>query len=261
MRFKRPKRPFKMGKIGNLFKKIFYFLVLTFITYMLFFSPYFLVKEVYISEENIDNIAIGKDIKAAAKSEIGKNLIFVDTEKLNMEIIDHFPQLENLKISKDYPAALKISFTEFPLIANVYNESANLKKSYVINSIGYAIKDDLKSTALPTIVIKSDEPLNKANPIIEAKKLDYILKAITYFEEKFGMKVKEMLYKPQAREVHIITEKNFAIWLDIEKSAQDQLKKLKKALVKLNIFNDPLLYIDLRIAGGNGDKIIYKRRQ
>ena len=33
-----------------------------------------------------------------------------------------------------------------------------------------------------------------------------------------------------------------------------------KALVKLDIYNEDLQYIDLRIAGGNGDKIIYKRR-
>ena len=38
------------------------------------------------------------------------------------------------------------------------------------------------------------------------------------------------------------------------------LKKLKKALVKLDIYTEDLQYIDLRIAGGNGDKIIYKRR-
>lgn len=258
MRFKRPSR---IGKVGNLLKRILYLGIAIFLIYLLFFSPYLLVSEIYIAEENIDNIALGEELKAATKSEIGKNLIFVDTNELNTKILDHFPQLENLQISKDYPKSLKISFTEFPLVANVNNEAPNLKKSYIVNSMGYAIKEDLKSTALPYITIKSSEPLNTANPIIEAQKLNYILDTIIYFEEKFGMKVKEMIYKPSAREVHIVTEKNFAIWLDIEKSAQDQLKKLKKALVKLNIFNDPLLYIDLRIAGGNGDKIIYKRRQ
>lgn len=251
----------KINKASSLFKRILYPAAIILLTYLLFFSPYLLVKEIYISEENIDNIALGEELKEAAKSEIGKNILFVDTKELNANILDHFPQLENLEITKDYPNALKISFSEFPMVANVNNEAPNLKKSYIINSIGYAVKEDLKSTALPTITIKSAEPLNTANPVIEAKKLNYILNTITYFEEKFGMKVKEMLYKPAAHEVHIITEKDFAIWLDIEKPAQDQLKKLKKALVKLNIFNDPLLYIDLRIAGGNGDKIIYKRRQ
>jgi len=46
----------------------------------------------------------------------------------------------------------------------------------------------------------------------------------------------------------------------MQQPSENQLKKLKKSLVKLDIFNEPLEYIDLRIAGGNGDKIIYKRR-
>ncbi|MBI4234849.1 hypothetical protein HY604_00960 [Candidatus Peregrinibacteria bacterium] len=253
-------KPRRTGKIGNLLKKLLSLAILVFLIYLFFFSSYFLVSEIYIAEENIDNMALGEEIKAGAKKGIGKNIIFLDTDELNTKIFGSFPQLQNLQIEKDYPKSLKISFTEFPLAANVNNEAPNLKKSYIINSMGYAIEEDLKSTTLPTITIKSAEPLNTANPIIEAQKLNYILNAKTYFEEKFGMKVKEILYKPQAREVHLITEKNFAIWLDIQKSAEDQLKKLKKALVKLNIFNDPLLYIDLRIAGGNGDKIIYKRR-
>ena len=38
-----------------------------------------------------------------------------------------------------------------------------------------------------------------------------------------------------------------------------KFKKLKKSLVKLDIYTATLEYIDLRIAGTNGDKIIYKR--
>jgi len=46
----------------------------------------------------------------------------------------------------------------------------------------------------------------------------------------------------------------------MQNPAEDQLKKLKKILVKLDIYKENLLYIDLRIAGANGDKIIYKRK-
>ncbi len=96
--------------------------------------------------------------------------------------------------------------------------------------------------------------------VIDPSKLDYILDTKAYFEDKFGLRVVEVEYKKTAREIHLITEKNFAIWIDIQVSYEDQLKKLKKTLVKLDIYNEPLEYIDLRIAGGHGDKIIYKRR-
>jgi hypothetical protein len=50
------------------------------------------------------------------------------------------------------------------------------------------------------------------------------------------------------------------VWLDMQKPIEEQLKKLKKALVKLDIYTESLEYIDLRISGTNGDKIIYKRK-
>ena len=95
--------------------------------------------------------------------------------------------------------------------------------------------------------------------MIEKSKLDYILESKNYFEDKFGMKIIRIEYKATAREVHLLTERNFFIWLDIQISFEDQFKKLKKSLVKLDIYTEALEYIDLRIAGSNGDKIIYKR--
>ena len=73
------------------------------------------------------------------------------------------------------------------------------------------------------------------------------------------MEIVRIEYKPTAREIHLLTERNFFIWLDIQISYEEQFKKMKKSLVKLDIYTEDLEYIDLRIAGSNGDKIIYKR--
>ena len=43
-------------------------------------------------------------------------------------------------------------------------------------------------------------------------------------------------------------------------SLDEQFDKLKKGLPRLNIYEIDLLYIDLRISGINGEKIIFKRR-
>ena len=42
-------------------------------------------------------------------------------------------------------------------------------------------------------------------------------------------KVKEVEYKKIPREIHLLTERDFYIWLDTEREAEEQLKKLKKA--------------------------------
>ncbi len=235
-------------------------LIVSFSIHLIFFSNYFKVTEINVSDELLDSDTLGNEISATINTSVGKNLIFIDTEDLQIKILDSFPEIEEIEVEKDYPNKILVTFSEYPLVANVINESTSIKKNYIINSIGYAIKEDLESTSLPYIRVQSDEPLNPESPLIEANKLRYILETIIYFEDKFGMRVVEVIYKKIPREIHLITERNFAIWLDIQNPAEEQLKKLKKALVKLDIYNEDLEYIDLRIAGGNGDKIIYKRR-
>lgn len=229
-------------------------------SHMIFFSSYFLVTDIKINNKEFQNENLTSSIKKNTKNALGKNLIFIDLEEINSKLLDKFPELEGIEISKNYPDMIEITFQEFPLSANLIAESKSIKKSYIINSIGYAVKENLENTALPYIKIKSDEPINTKIPVIEAAKLKYILDTITYFEDKFGMRIVEVEYKKIPREIHLLTEKSFYIWLDIQYSAEEQLKKLKKALVKLDIFTESLSYIDLRIAGASGDKIIYKRK-
>jgi hypothetical protein len=63
----------------------------------------------------------------------------------------------------------------------------------------------------------------------------------------------------QARELHLLTERHFTVWLDLTQDLNIQLTKLKKSLGNtFNIYEMPLDYIDLRISGQNGEKVIYK---
>lgn len=240
--------------------KIFSLGVLILIIYAGFFSNYFIIDEIKNAEKTAENETMGDKVASSISSTIGKNLFFINNEEIETKIKNNFPQIEKVTVKKSYPRTLLIEFEEFPLVANVINESNSVKKSYIINSIGYAVNENYENPSLPYIRIKSEKTVNPEKAIIEANKLQYILDSIIYFEDKFGMKVVETEYKPIAREVHLLTEKNFYIWLDIQRPIEEQLKKLKKALIKLDIHNENLLYIDLRIAGNNGDKIIYQRR-
>ncbi len=231
-----------------------------FIIYGLFFSGYFNVRQITFADNDLGNESLKEEIKKSFSKALGKNLITINLQEFQNKVLSAFPQLEKIIIDKDYPSSLVIDFSEYPLAANVINETQNLKKAYIINSIGYIMKEDYEDPKLPYIRILSDEPLNKESPAIDAGKLKIIMDTVGYFQDKFGMGVHEIVYKPTAREIHLITERDFAIWLDIQKSTEDQLKKLKKILVKLDIYKESLLYIDLRIAGGSGDKIIYKRK-
>ena len=84
---------------------------------------------------------------------------------------------------------------------------------------------------------------------------------LIYFEKKFNIKVLDAEYKVREREVHLMTEKYFKVWIDMEKSLTDQFEKLKKALPRLDIYKTALEYIDLRISGTDNEKVIFKKRK
>lgn len=256
----RPRLSQKFSRLSKLLKIAITTAFVIFLIYGLFFSNYLKIKEIAVPGETFAKENLTAEISASIGNSIGQNIIFADTEEMELKILDLFPELEKVEVEKDYPDKLVVSFYEYPLVANVINESNTVKRSFIINSIGYVIKQDLENPVLPYIKMKSDEPINPDTPAIEATKLKYILDTITYFEDKFGMKINEVHYKKIPREIHLLTEREFFIWLDIQRPAEEQLKKLKKALVKLDIYKENLEYIDLRIAGSNGDKIIYKRR-
>jgi len=247
----------KFRKIGILALIV---LISGFSVYALLFSNYFTITEISLKNKEIENQNVADKIKKSISQTIGKNILFANTKNLELKVLTAFPELEKVTLTKQYPHTLLIEFSEYPLVTNIINESSSIKKSYILNAVGYAVKENYEDKTLPYIRIKSEEPINTKNIIIESSKLTYLLNAKSYFEEKFGMKVIEILYKPTAREMHLLTEKNFYIWLDIQRPFEQQFKKLKKTLVKLNIYQDAFSYIDLRIAGNNGDKIIYKRK-
>jgi len=253
----------KNPRIAELNKKlrlIIFTTAILFSVYGLFFSKYFKIEEILFNDATIEGSPLSAEIKGKIADKLNKNLIFTDTDKIESELIQAFPELESIKISKNYPRALVIEFSKYPLVANIINESSSIKKSFIINSIGYVAKENFENPQLPSIKITSDEPLNTEKALIEKNKLDYILTAISDFESRFGLKVVEANYKPIPRELHLLTEKDFSLWLDIQQPYEVQFKKLKKALIKLDIYNTSIQYIDLRIAANNGDRIIYKLR-
>ena len=234
--------------------------IIIFSVYTTLFSQYFNVKTIKISTEQMSTPQLSGNIVDDLSIYKGKNLLFVSKEKIIEKVQSSYPEIENIRINKDLPSTITISFTEYPLIANITSISNEANKKFIINSIGYTVKEDVDDPNLPYIKIKSEAPLNLETAVIEQDKLSYILESAAYFEEKFGMKIIEIEYQVVPREVHLRTEKYFYIWLDIQKPYETQLKKLKKALVKLNIYDDSISYIDLRITGESGEKIIYKRR-
>ena len=249
-----PKRLLKFTKIIAISAAVFGAIYLGLV------SSYFKIDEIKVVTEDVTQANLTNNITGDLRDFRHKNILFIDEEAIRTIIQDKYPEIENVEISTDLPSTLIISFSQFPSIANITNITDEANKKYIINSIGYVVQEDIENPGLPYIKIRTETPLNTQAQILDKEKLTYIMDSKNYFEEKFGMNIIEVDYLITPREVHLKTEKHFYIWLDVQKPYEEQLKKLKKALVKLDIYSEPLQYIDLRITGESGEKIIYKRR-
>lgn len=237
--------------------------------YFIWFSGYFTIAKIYVQYEEFQNE--NNDIQTYFDDLKGKNYLFTDPTKRNADIQKAHPELSKLIVQKIFPNTIKISFTEFPITANV--ESIINGKSIekvLINSIGMVIYHDTENPNLPYIKVITQEnredPITTTQsqnqpPIISQENLTYMLSAVKSFEERFGMKITELRLLPQARELRFKTEKNFEIWLDIQIPFEKQFLKLKKSMTRIDIYQTPLFYIDLRVSGANGEKVIFKRKK
>jgi len=261
VRYKINRNKIKTRKNTQIKRKIIIYLFLAAIIsifYLLFFSNIFKVQKIDNINNTIETKALSDKIKSELRYNLSKNLILLNSQKTAEQLIKKFPELETIEIQKKFPNTLAFKFDEFPLSANLIVESSNLKKTYILNSLGFIIKENYENPTLPFIKMQTEEAINPDKKAIDKETLEYIISARQYFEEKFGMKVKEVIYKPIPRELHLLTERDFYIWLDIQQDYEEQLQKLKKASSEIDIYNEDIEYIDLRISVLNGSKIILK---
>ncbi|MFC1810366.1 cell division protein FtsQ/DivIB [Patescibacteria group bacterium] len=232
-------------------------LILIFL-YLTAFTNFFQIKNWKIYGDNI--IQENSKFEEFLAVHKGKNLVFLNTGEIEQHIKNQYPEIENLRIKKAYPDTLVMEYLNFPEAANLLNLVEDNQRKFIINEIGLLVQQDYENPNLPYIKLNTEKPLELGQYALQRENLEYILDAIYDYEEIFGMKVLDAEFKSREREIHLKTEREFTIWLDINLTLQEQYSRLKNVLNKLNIYTDSLTYIDLRISSVSGDKVIFRRR-
>ena len=87
-----------------------------------------------------------------------------------------------------------------------------------------------------------------------------ILPIVDDFERELGLNVSKLRYLQTARELHLLSDRNFWIWFDLTHDTNAQIAKLKDGAVELDLYNRDYEYIDLRIPGQGNQRIFYMER-
>lgn len=262
--FKRNEKEFKFPWYGKL---ALAFALIGVTVYLLFLSPLFALKEVEIqgTEETLPEQT---ELSAYFQSHLGENLFLFDKDTYTEELMAMFPYLERVTIDRDFPNRLIVSVESSPNVANVeITKTDGTQIVFIVNSQGYVTAVGTPDETLPKIImdvtgtdllLTEEVALMIKKELIPEDKLELILTAEEGFEAKFDMQVVWTVYLKRAREIHLYTERDFYVWIDLSQDIEAQLDKLKFAGTELNIYESNLEYIDLRIFGGNGEKVIYK---
>lgn len=266
------------------------------LAYAIFFTKLFEIQKIDV-KGNETTVTEQSTLNKILQEHLGKNLLTFNTTLLEQDLYEDYPYLKSLRVSRDFFHTLSVNLETYQNVANVRVDFEDgSEQIYVVNELGFVSGTGTSLDDLPTLVMdvtgtdmdltayeQEEAPVNPEVPaeepseetaeavtevrktsfllneeLIDAEILETLLKTTDDFEGKFNMQVLEIHYLKQARELHLVTERLFTVWIDLTQNADLQLAKLKKALSTLNIYEADLEYIDLRISGQNGEKVIYK---
>ncbi|MFA4815052.1 MAG: FtsQ-type POTRA domain-containing protein [Candidatus Gracilibacteria bacterium] len=256
--------------------------------YGLFFTSLFEIRNIEVQGE-ADTIQEQTAIKETLQEYLGDNLLLFNVSIQETDLLKGYAYLKTLDISRNFFHTIQVTLETYPPVANVRMEFENGTNQYfVINergfiaSIGNNLENlplivmdvtgtdmDIPVEATPTEAAPTEEgvvaetepdtmPDQINEELIPEEVLATLLDTAENFEGKFDMEVLEIRYLKRARELHLYTERYFSVWIDLTQDVTVQLAKLKKALTEIDIYAAPIEYIDLRISGQNGEKVIYK---
>jgi len=234
--------------------------------YVLLFTNLFEIQKIDVEGGN-DTLEEQSSLNTTLQAYLGKSLLTLNTSQIESELLLQYPYLLSLDVRRSFFHTLTVVLETYPKAANIRIDFEDgTQQIFVINGEGTIATSGEADKNLPTIVMDTApavSPSPAAAPyainqeLVPKEQLETLLDSAKNFEGKFNMKILEIHYLKQARELHLITERHFTVWLDLTQDVNLQLTKLKKALTSINIYEADLDYIDLRISGQNGEKVIY----
>ncbi len=254
---------------ASLYTKIFIAVFLSgAAVYVIFFTDFFTIAKIEIKggQETLEEQKIVNDY---LQEYLGGNILAFNPNTHEENLMKDLNYLKTLQIYRVLPRTVIAKLETYPPAANIkIDRPDGSSRFYVVNELGYTSNIGVANDTLPTIAMDvtgtdleiTEDPQINAQ-IIPADALKSIIESKTGFEGKFNLQILETEYLKRARELHFYTELHFYVWIDMTQDIDTQLAKMKKALTKLNIYESPLEYIDLRISGRDGEKVIYKLKE
>lgn len=196
--------------------------------YILFFSPFFRLKEIEIlGNEKVQS----QDLRIIIEQKIFKKLIFFSSKSIfwldfqipEKEILDNYPQIATVSFKKRFPSKIIVEIEERKKIGIFYQETT----PYLINKEGVIFEE---AEALNSnFIVKSERTnFNLGDKVIEKENLEKILK-IQKTLEVLEIDI-EYFFLPSPKRLDVKTSEGWQIYFSLIEDLDWQITKLKLAL-------------------------------
>jgi len=258
------RKPHRVKRRKSILKSRFFWLTILILVflglffYFLFFSPFFQVKNIFISgAEKISS----SEIKNFVQNKLEKKILFLRTKsiflininEIEKEVLKNFPPVAEIKIGRKFPDVLNINLVERSPLANF----CQAEKCFLLDKEGIIFEESEPKADLIKIVDGQKEKIPKlGEPMIENDYLEKILKIQKYIQEELKIEIEE--FTVFERRLNLKTKEGWEIYFDPREDINWQLTKLNLVL-KEKIPSEKrkdLEYIELRF----GDLATFRYR-
>ncbi len=209
--------------------------------YLTFYSKIFSIKEIIVSGNN--NI---KTEDITRYSYLGNNILFEKTDDIENNILSNIPEINNVRIYKGIPSALKIIVEENkPTMLWVTND-----KKYLINDLGKAYKEinDISVYSnLPIIYDNKNISLSIPSKITTQKYIYFVTYIKDNIKNEVNIEPDTFFVEETTVDLNLRTKNGYYIKFDTLRSPQQQIKNLKLVLMQKK--EAVTEYIDVRVNG------------
>ncbi len=284
-----PKRRYRKRRKSVLKSRIFWdsllgLLLFSLIFYFLFFTEVFKIKKIKIL---CQEIALKKDIGSFLMAEQDHNFFLVNSEKIENEILEKYPEIGWIKLRKIFPDGLTLEVKQKAAVALFCYSDTSLEDCFLIDGKGIIFEkssliDDSRDSSSrdsnsqvtgfqgisflnPEVIlikifsnneidVTSDNTGNLGKQVIDREEMNQILKINNELRKNLNIETEKFLLKENKR-LNVVTGEGWEIYFDLREDIDFALTKLRLLLEKEIPPGDRegLEYIDLRFS-----KVYYK---
>jgi|GEM_PF-1181157 hypothetical protein len=215
-------------------------------------TPYFHLKKVSVVRDN-PNLDVAQ-IEKSLEEFYGKNILFLAHKNVREKLSADFPEFRNISVNENWPSEIELHIKISPPRFNLLNtESANFS---VISEDGVILQEEPDENLPVLKIFQYEKPILVRQKFISKEDLDNIEQAENRLEQEIKLPLNASHLYWKARELHLISQGDMAIWIDLSQDIESQMRKLELSAQEIGLYTNRFEHIDLRIP----KQIFWKRK-